>query len=272
VTFFFPVSVRTASHRLATRGVAVGAALLALAAAAPARAQNVVQNGNFSNTSAYYNYNGTTVGTNVNNSNLANWQINGCSGSSSTCGFQFIANSNLGSTGFYDAIDGHESTFYSTPGATPDGSNAFMSDGDYQVMALTQSLSGLKVGDTYTLSFYQASMQQTGYTGPSQDNWNVGLLNSNNVFDSRVAATMNNPSQGSTGWVKQTMTFVATTTSELLYFFASATAGAQPPFLLLDDVSMTDNASPSAVAEPATLTLAAAGLVGMIAARRRRRA
>jgi len=264
--------MRTASHRFARFGLTAGAALLAIAAAAPASAQNVVQNGNFTNTSAYYNYNGTTVGTNVNDSNLADWQINGCPGNSSTCGFQFIANSNLGSTGFYDAIDGHESTFYSTPGATPDGGNAFMSDGSYETMALTQSLTGLKVGDTYTLSFYQASMQQTGFTGASQDNWNVGLVNSNSVFDSRVAATMNNPSQGSTGWVQQTMTFVATTTNELLYFFASASAGAQPPFLLLDDVSLTDNASPSAVAEPATLTLAAAGLVGMIAARRKRRA
>lgn len=254
-------------------GAALCATTLGLAAPAFADPTNLVQNGSFETTSATTPYGGTTVGTNVNNTNLPGWQINGCANSNSTCGFQFIGNSNYSTAGFYDAEDHHESTFYSTPGVSPDGGNAFMSDGNYQVNALYQSVSGLKIGDTYTLKFLQASLQQAGYTGAAQDNWNFGLYDPNSqVFNSRVAATMNNPSQGSTSWAQQTATFVATSTSELLHFFASANQGAQPPFLLLDGVSLADNAPNVTVPEPATIALVGAGFASMIAARRRRRA
>ena len=56
-----------------------------------------------------------------------------------------------------------------------------------------------------------------------------------------------------------TFTYKATSTSEVLSFFAVGTPTGVPPFVLLDGVSL--NAS---VPEPETLTMMATGLVGMI--------
>ena len=71
------------------------------------------------------------------------------------------------------------------------------------------------------------------------------------------------------------MTFVANAASETLFFFATASSGANPPFLLLDGVSLNDTATvpaAAAVPEPATLALTAIGLLGTIVVARRRRA
>lgn len=251
--------------------LALCATALLSAPVALASPVNLVSNGSFENTSAYYNSNGTQVGTNVSNSNLPGWQV-GCGSNASACGYDFIVNANLSTSGFWDNVAGHISTFYSTPGASPDGGNAFMSDGTYQTQPLYQAVAGLNIGDTYTLKFFQASMQQTGFTGASQQAWMVGLGNGTAAsgYTIQTSAVMNNPSQGSTGWVSQTMSFVANATNETLVFFATANQGAQPPFLLLDGVSLTDAGPAAAVAEPATIALLGAGIFGMIAIRRRR--
>ncbi len=250
------------------------AAVLAMSSPAFADPGNLVQNGNFSSNSASYNYNGVTMGSNANNANLANWQLTGCTSSASTCGFQFVANlNNLASNGIYNQVDNQNNFFYGAPGAAPDGNTtAFVSDASYQTAALYQTVGGLNVGDTYTLKFFQAAMQQTGFTGSSTDNWQVGLGNGSSLsaYNVQNAASMTIPSQGGVGWAQQTLTFVANATSETLFFFASASQGAQPPFLLLDGVSLTDNAGiPASVPEPATVGLLAAGLLGIVAMRRR---
>ncbi len=265
-------------YRLARLPLALACvAVAALATAAPAKADllNLVTNGNFNNTTAYYTYNGVQVGTETSNSNLASWQFTGCS--ASNCGFSFLANSNLASTGWYDQQDGHISTPGTNPGALPvAGSNAFMSDANYETQYMYQSIAGLHVGDTYTLKFWQASFEQSGYTGGFTSSWQVGLGNGSsfNVANYGVqnSSTMTVASGGAAGWTQQTLSFVATSTSELLEFFATASSGAQPPFLLLDGVSLTDATNPVNVPEPATLTLTAAGVLGLVAARRRRRA
>ena len=149
-------------------GATVG---LACAAAAPARA-DLIQNGNFSNTTATTSYNGATVGTNTTDSNLAGWQFTGCS--SSNCGFSFLATGNLATNGWYDGIDGHESYANTSPGTIPGSGNAFLSDATYQTQAIYQAVGGLKIGDTYTLAFSQASFQQQGYSGagsPAAGRW-----------------------------------------------------------------------------------------------------
>ena len=194
------------------------------ATASPAKADlvNLVQNGNFNDTTAYYTYNGVQVGTETTDSNLAAWQFTGCN--SSNCGFSFLANSNLASTGWYDQQDGHISTPGANPGALPvAGSNAFMSDADYDTQYMYQSIAGLHVGDSYTLKFWQASFEQSGYTGRFTSSWQVGLANGS-------------------------------------------------PFNAANYVSLTDATNPVNVPEPATLGLTAAGVLGLVAARRRRRA
>ena len=82
------------------------------------------------------------------------------------------------------------------------------------------------------------------------------------------------PSGGASAWAQQTMSFVANAASETLFFFATASAGANPPFLLLDGVSLNDTtvAAVAAVPEPATLALTAIGVLGTMVVARRRRA
>ena len=77
---------------------------------------------------------------------------------------------------------------------------------------------------------------------------------------------MNNVSHGFTGWVYQTLTFVTTVANPVLSFLAVGTPSGQPPFVLLDGVSVT------VVPEPATGTILIAGIAGLIGLARRRRA
>ncbi len=243
-------------------------------AAAPAHA-NLVQNGDFSQTTATTTYNGATVGTETTNSNLAGWQFTGCT--SSNCGFSFLATGDLGTNGWYDGQDGHESFAGTSPGAIPGSGNAFLSDANYGTQAIYQAVGGLKIGDTYTLAFSQAAFEQRGYTGGFTSSWAVGFGNgsySTANYGTQQSSTMSVPSGGASGWAQQTLSFVANATNETLFFFATASAGANPPFLLLDGVSLNDaSAGPTAaVPEPATLALTAIGLLGTVMLVRRRRA
>jgi hypothetical protein len=152
--------------------------------------------------------------------------------------------------------------YSSGPGALVTGGvtyNAIGVDAANATYALNQSVSSLTVGDTYVLSFYQASTQAdggsetTGFTG----HWAVSLGS-----QSLNSATMNNPYRGSTGWVLQTLSFTATSASETLSFLATSPGTGQPPFLLLADVSLS-------VAEPESLTMLAVGMGGLLLLRRR---
>jgi hypothetical protein len=75
------------------------------------------------------------------------------------------------------------------------------------------------------------------------------------------------PSQGFSGWQKQTFTFTADSDVETLTFLAFGTPGGEPPFSLLDNVSLT------AVPEPAAwaMMLAGFGALGALGALARRR-
>ncbi len=243
-------------------------------AAAPARA-DLITNGNFSQTTATTTYNGATVGTETTNSNLTGWQFTGCN--SSNCGFSFLATGNFGTNGWYDGQDGHESFAGASPGTIPDSGNAFLSDANYGTQAIYQAVSGLNIGDTYTLKFSQASFEQSGYSGGFTSSWSVGFGNGSYTtanYGTQQSTTMTVPSGGASSWAQQTMTFVANATSETLFFFATASSGANPPFLLLDGVSLNDTtvAASAAVPEPATLALTAIGVLGTLVVARRRRA
>lgn len=128
------------------------------------------------------------------------------------------------------------------PAASPAGGNYVALDSDFQQGALSQTILGLTAGNDYTLSFWWAGAQQARFSGATTDQLQV-------AFGSQTLTTpvLNNTSQGFTGWTKQTFTFNANSSSELLSFLAIGSP-AVPPFTLLDGVSLT-----SAVPDNATL-------------------
>jgi hypothetical protein len=220
---------------------------------------DLVQNGAF-NTAA--GFNPAQAGSEVTNSNLPGWQLSSCitaCTSNRNNVFSFIAQSNYTTAGIYDAQFNQESTFFNGgPGGSPDGGNAYTADGGYEIGILGQMVNGLSAGQTYQLSFYQASMEQSGYPGGFTGDWKVGFGN-----QVQTSQQMVNASTSYTDWTKQTMDFTATSASQALLFMASAN-NSYPPFLLLDGVSLT------AVPEPASLALVGLGVAGLLVLRRRR--
>lgn len=133
-------------------------------------------------------------------------------------------------------------------------------DGDYEVEPISQSITGLKAGETYNLSFYYAFGQQQNDTGATQQSltWSLGGVKEGSATDSLA-------SKGFDGWYHFDQTITATSSSETLSFLAKGNSA--PPFALLSDVSLT-----SAVPEPATWAMMILGVAGLgLALRTRRR-
>jgi hypothetical protein len=142
---------------------------------------------------------------------------------------------------------------YGTIGASPDGGAFIGADPGYQNGAIFQTISGLTAGAMYTVSFDYAGAQQVGYSGATQEGWAVSL--GGQTLDT---AMLNNASKGFTGWTATSLTFTATSGTEVLSFLATGTPSqAAPPFSLLDGVSMSQVTS---TPEPASWTMLLGGL------------
>ncbi len=146
-------------------------------------------------------------------------------------------------------------------GVAPDGKYIMGLDGDSGVRgALSQSITGLTAGQKYKVSFSWAGIQLSNRRGDTTDRLDVSL-----GAQSFSTATINVPDQGFSGWMQKSFTFTATGGTEKLSFLSIGTPNGLPPMILLDGVSM------KAVPEPATLSMLSVGLLGLGAARRRRR-
>ncbi len=144
---------------------------------------------------------------------------------------------------------------------SPDGGNFVALDGDSTYRSsIFQTIAGLTAGDTYQVSFFQAAAQQNGASQATTEQFAVSLGNTTGN-----SALMNDTQGGFVPWEKQTLSFVATSSQEVLNFLALGTPSGTPPVVLLDGVSI-------AVPEPGTIAMLGAGLLGLVIARKRMRA
>jgi hypothetical protein len=241
-----------------TKMVAFGLCALGLAMGVPGMVRadfNLVSNGSFETSGSV----GTAATGEIGyNTSLANWtsQPNG-----NAYGYNFIFNASTATTTGSPGQYGSVALWAPASGsiASPDGGNFIGADGYIDQGAITQNITGLIAGTTYAVSFYWAGAQQSTYTGAAYDSWTVSLGS-----QSQSTAVVTNASQGFTGWMKTTIDFNATSSSETLSFLAVGTAvntntnpSGVPPFLLLDGVSM------NAVPEPSSLILMGVGLLAL---------
>ena len=87
-------------------------------------------------------------------------------------------------------------------------------------ITIYQNVSGLKPGGSYTLSFYQAAGQWRGYSGPTNDQWEVALGNicivncgPGFVGDIQYSQVMHDASHGVVPWEQVTLNFTYRRTS-----------------------------------------------------------
>ena len=127
------------------------------------------------------------------------------------------------------------------------------------VQGVTQTLSGLTVGDTYSLSFWSMS----NHDGVGMQDWTV-------TFGAQTeTSAQTTPTAGDTGtWTQSVMGFTATSTSQSLTFLATYLPGSVPEMLNLDGVVLKDV---TAVPEPSSWAMLLAALGGALAVARLRR-
>ena len=148
--------------------------------------------------------------------------------------------------------------------SSPLGGNFLAMNGAYNQGTLSQTLNGLTPGLATQVSFYYAGAQQYGYGGPTTEAFIVSLGS-----ESRETTILNDANHGFTGWNYTTLNFTPTAATETLSFLAAGTPGGEPPFSLLDGVSVVQVA---ATPEPSSLALLGTGLLTTAGFLRRRMA
>jgi hypothetical protein len=208
-------------------------ALSLFALSANATQTNLVQNGGFETSSGYgqlsgVDYTGVTVDGWTNNSSTTWWQH------TPTAGYNYLFNSSNVSTG----VSGSEGnlSLFGPIAASSNGGNFLALDGYYKGASVSQTINGLTIGDTYTVSFSWGAAQQQWYSGDTTEQITATFGNS-----SKSTAVVNLPSQTFGGWKNESFTFTAGATSQLLSFLATGAPTGQPPFAVLDGISVVDN-------------------------------
>lgn len=246
----------------------VGASALAMVlVAGPAKADNLVTDGNFTSNAGVdkqLSY----------NTSLTYWNV---TSPGNTYAYAFLYTTpgtagattadQAGTTGQFGSsknveLWGSQNGGHNAITAPPGGGNFIAADAALENATITQEITGLTVGKTYALTFDWAAAQQYNYYGSTTEYWQVSLGG-----QTEDTSTIALASQSFSGWDSVTLYFTATSTTELLSFVAEGgPSESQPPFDLLANVSLS-----STTPEPGTLTLLlTGGMAGLGALSRRR--
>lgn len=251
---------------------ALPATILALTIAVlPAKADNLVSNGEFSSYTLPTGV-GLVDGDSFSfGSQVADWSV-GVGGTAVDNGrvYLYVPNTATTQGALYtpDGPGGYYVVLSGTAGDYPDpnnGGNFVGIDSGGFNYTLSQNITGLKGNTHYQLSFDTAAAQQVGYTGRTQDYWQVTLAGEPST--PVTTTVIHNPSQGFEGWYTEELDFTTplVLTSDTLQFLAVGSPDGLPPFALLDSVSL------GTVPEPATWLMMGCGLIALAGVRRLRR-
>lgn len=215
-----------------------------------------------------FTYNNTTYSQHV-----AGWTNNTYDGKNPGYNFVMSGTSTTNSNGAYGyaygdsgivSLWGVENGKSNGIGPSPAGGNFLAMDGVYEPSTISQVLTGLTVGLNTQVSFWYAGAEQSNRTGVNSEGFTVTLGN-----QSQTTAMLQNDSQGFTGWQYATLNFTATSATETLSFLAQGTPSGEPPFSLLDGVTVTQT-TPAVTPEPSSILLLGTGVLSAAGFVRRR--
>jgi hypothetical protein len=195
-------------------------------------------------------------------------QINGWA---SPGGYSFVFTSNFTTVAANDSYGNSNASLDPAVTALTPGANFMGTDINTGNAIITDTVTGLTIGKKVAVSFAWAGAEQTGFTCATPTtcsvDWTVSLNASGVSGGGQTTALTTFPSQGFTGWIQTTFDFIPTSTTEVLTFLGAGTPGAgDPPFALLANVTVTN------VPEPGSISIVIAGIAGLSAVARRRRA
>lgn len=152
-------------------------------------------------------------------------------------------------------------SFGVAPTASPDGGTwvGLGAKSDY-IESIGQTLSGLSVGQTYTVSWQAANFGVNNSIDSYLGSNAIGVMLDGASIGQGATLTL------SSSWATQSLTFVATSASQLLSF---SLAHADKAYLGIDGISVTAGGVPPAVPEPSSWLLMAMGVAAVGAMRRR---
>jgi hypothetical protein len=242
------LSAKTKAERAFRKGAMLSLSVLSLSVLGLPAHANLISDGSF-----------TTLATDsfiATSSTIPPWIVANTASTTNplTCVVVTTAGDYCGKTYFGGA------NFWVTP-AAPTGDSYLVSDANPAfAQTISQTVTGLTVGKTYTVSFDEGGANVFGDGAASTESWAVTF---GGVTE--TSATVTAPANSDAPFIGQTLSFTANSATETLSFLASGTPVGGPPMALLANVDVE-----VAVPEPASFALFGIAVLGLLALSRTR--